>query len=292
MAYVNSSHFNSLRLCYPRDKKRNETGNWPLLNESWSSFVDWMHDRCWWGSVSEEQIMSFLNRPEVTVGATVIAGYFGDMLGGVCSGMVKTNENTIITFDVYVERGYYKCTEFVQWEYVDPVSMIRDLIEGVPQGYLMARPRAIPDGPNGFSGTHVVEEMRAMIPLLKGAWWGLSTGSSPTSSQHIEVIQALQKKEDEHHTPAAAICHMNEDLRGYLFEIVTAKGKTYKVTFDKSGFTLGTGVHFSTIRALLRHMSTVEHVTFVHKRKDIQSNVRSARIGDCESVSQFMHSVS
>lgn len=92
---------------------------------------------------------------------------------------------------------------------------------------------------------------------------GLSTGSSPRSSKHIEVIQDLIKMEDEHPKPAATICYMDEEECGYLFEIVTAKGQPYKVKFDNSGFVLDTDIHFNSMTSLLDHMTTVVKVSFV-----------------------------
>jgi hypothetical protein len=257
MAYMGRRQFDSLRVA-----KQRKYGNWPLLNRSWLPLVEWLGER-WWGSVSKEQLVSSLNRPEVTVGAIAITAYFGDMQGGVCSCMVKSTDNTLIPFDIHVTQGYYKCTEFLDWDRGDPVQLITDVLKAVPSGYLMARPRDIPDEQNNWSGKCVVEGMREMIQLLEGAWWGHSTGSSPMSSNHIEVIQDLKKMEDEYPKPAAAICYMDEEEYGYLFEIVTAKGQPYKVTFDKSGFVLDTDIHFNSMTSLLDHMTTVVKVSFV-----------------------------
>ena len=267
MAYVNGRQFDSIRVSY-----RNEYGNWPLLNRSWLPLLESLGEK-WWGSVSEEQLISYLNRPDVTVGAIAIAAYVGDMPGGVCSGMVKSPDNSLIPFAIYITRGYYKCTDFVDWDSGDPAAMIEDVIKAVPEGYLMARPGDIPDGPNNSAGTLAVEGMRYMKQQLKHAWWGLLTGSSPGSYKHIEVIQDLQKMEEEHPNPAAAICHMDDNDIGYLFELVTANGNSYKVTFDKYGFVLvkdvvvnnviDTALHFDTMARLLDYMSKVEKVTFV-----------------------------
>lgn len=263
---MNSSHFNSL--CGPKANKQKMHSNWTLLNRTWSSFIDWMRDQCWWGSVSQEQIVSSLNRPEVAVGAIAIAGYFGDMVRGVCSGMVKYNKDTIIPFGVFVRHGYYRCTDFVQWPYENPVTMIRELIEEVPHGYLMAKPKDVPnDNPNDFSGTHVVEEMCEMIRSLGNAWWGLLPGSSPMLRDYTEVEKdLLRQKTSELDNPSAAICYMsNDDPEGYLFEIVTSEGNVYKVTFDKSGFFLGEEGHFSTMKALVSYMS--RKVNFVSQTR-------------------------
>lgn len=60
---------------------QNKYGNWPLLNGSWLPLLDWLGER-WWGSVSKEQLISSLNRPEVTVEAIAITAYSGEMQGG------------------------------------------------------------------------------------------------------------------------------------------------------------------------------------------------------------------
>lgn len=39
--------------------------------------------------------------------------------------------------------------------------------------------------------------------------------------------------------PVAAIHYMDEDSLGYLFDIVTAKGKRFKEAFDNLGLRLG-----------------------------------------------------
>lgn len=62
-------------------------GNWPLLDRSWLSFVESLGDN-WWGSVSEQQMTSFLNRPDVNAGAFAISENCGAVPGGVCSRMM------------------------------------------------------------------------------------------------------------------------------------------------------------------------------------------------------------
>lgn len=115
---------------------------------------------------------------------------------------------------------------------------------------------------------------------------GLSTGSSPRSSKHIEVIQDLIKMEDEYPKPAAAICYMDEEECGYLFEIVTAKGQPYKVTFDNSGFVLDTDIHFNSMTSLLDHMTTVVKVSLsystgpVHEHDGCNKREKEETSGD------------
>ncbi|XP_045073157.1 uncharacterized protein LOC123486044 [Coregonus clupeaformis] len=57
---------------------------WSILNRTWHSFLEWLGER-WWGSVSADQISSFMGGPKIRFGDIVIAAHFGDMPGGVCS---------------------------------------------------------------------------------------------------------------------------------------------------------------------------------------------------------------
>jgi hypothetical protein len=242
-------------------------GNWPLLDRSWLSFVESLGDH-WWGSVSEEQMISFLNRPEVKVGAFAIADYRGAEPGGVCSCMMKTGDCDIISFAIYVTGGRYKCTDFLEWEYSQPAKIIEEMIANYPGGYLMARPRAIPGGQSKGTCIRVVEEMHTMIQLLKSAWWGLSLGQSPNgrspgSSEHTALLNSLKSMQSENFNPAAAVCYMDEHRSGYLFDIVTGKGKVYKIMFHGSGFRCGTNLHFYTIGELIDYMRGARNVTFV-----------------------------
>ena len=268
MASVDTVHFDLFRFS---ESTIDKDGNWSKLNRTWSSFVQYMGD-CWWGSVSEERIESFLIRPEVANGAIVIAETFHDTaLPRVCSGMVKT-DNTIITFNIILHQGSYSSTKFEHWRTGNLVERIQRLMKEVPGGYLLVRPGDIPDGPKRFSGARVVDEMRDMIQLLKGAWWGLTHGwyRYYKSFEHREQIQDLQRmKEGYHCISAAAICYMYQDSCGHLFEIIASDYGIYYVTFCDGGFKLeldhGKTKHFSTLRRLLDHMTTVEKVTFVRR---------------------------
>ncbi|TNN37703.1 hypothetical protein EYF80_052135 [Liparis tanakae] len=73
---------------------------------------------------------SFLNKPEVNAGATVIADYFGPMDGGVCSGMVKTGFGNM-SFAVVVQRGRYRCTSFLPWDCADPIQLMQIIMEDI-----------------------------------------------------------------------------------------------------------------------------------------------------------------
>lgn len=132
----------------------------------------------------------------------------------------------------------------------------------------MARPRAIPDGESKGTCIRVMEEMHSMIQSLKSAWWGLSVGQSPSarspgSCEHTALLNSLKSMQSENSNPAAAICFMDERRSGYLFDIVTGKGKGYKLMFDRSGFQCGTNLHFSTIGELMDYMTRARNVPFV-----------------------------
>lgn len=57
---------------------------------------------------------------------------------------------------------------------------------------------------------------------------------------------------------------MDEHCSGYLFDIVTGKGKGYKVMFDRSGFRCGANLHFSNIRELMDYMTRAKNVLLCH----------------------------
>lgn len=142
---------------------------WSLLNRPWLSFLEWLGEH-WWGSVSGEQISSFMDTPKICAGDIVIAAHFGDMPGVVCSVTVKTN-NAVMTFGVFIRHDS------------NPIDII-DLVCKLGEGHLLPRQRKIPHNPDYFSVTHIVEEMCYMIKVLKGAWWGASYGSSERLPEH------------------------------------------------------------------------------------------------------------
>lgn len=212
--------------------------NWSLLNRSWHSFLERLGE-CWWDSVSEEQISSFMNTTKIRAGAIVIAAYFGDMPGGVCSVMVKT-ENAILTFAVFVRRGRYICNDLIQGEFENPIDIINELARKLGTVYLLPRPREMLHNPKYISVTYIVEEMRDMLEELKGPWWGAP------SVKHLE-LKAV-------------------DYLGYLLEIVSAKGLRFMLGFDKFGFTLGTSARHTNIKSVLTYIYTAENVIFVEPK--------------------------
>ena len=127
---------------------------------------------------------------------------------------------------------------------------------------MLPRWRKIPHNPDYFTVTNIVEEVCYMIKVLRGAWWVASYGSYKRPPEHREVIQHLRMKGKLYADPGAAMHYMDNESLGYLFKIVTAMGKRFKVTFDTLGFTFGTSAHFSEITSVLSYISMVEKVTF------------------------------
>ena len=253
-------HFDALR--GPDGMRRR--GNWPLLNRSWDSLLTWL-DRRWWGSVSRAQIVSFLNRCEIGAGAIVVADCFYSTVGGLCSVTVKTRDG-IVECAVVLQRGAYRCPRFTQLEFSDPVELMRELIVEVKDEFGEARVSAKPPDvrhdrdPALVSVTDVAEDMRDLIVSLKGGWWGYLNGSSPMSPDHLELIADLGRVRHSR-IPAVAVCHVDAPELGYLFEVATAQGQTYKITFGTSGYRVNVGgtlegVH-SSMTDLLHHMSTL-----------------------------------
>ena len=235
---------------------------WSVLHRSWHSFLDWLGER-WWGSVAEEEIASFMTRPESRAGEIVIAAYSGHIPGGVCSVTVKTG-TALRRFSVLIRRGHYTCNRMVQGAYSNPIDVIQALTRDMGYVHVLPRPKCIHHNLNYFSVTHVMEEMCFMIQLLKRAWWGASCGNCEGSPQHSELIEHLRMRGESIFNPAAVLHYMDEDCSGYLFEIVTAKGNRYKVTFDTLGFTLGTSKRFSEITSVLAYVTKIENVVFVY----------------------------
>ena len=164
-----------------------------------------------------------------------------------------------------VERGRYRCTNFVQCDFSNPAALIQELIEEVEdecsEARLVSKPQEVPEDPSRFSATRLVQDMRGMITSIGGSWWGVSN-SRTGYSEHLEMVNELEKMAISHRNPAAVVCFTDEYEPGYLFDILTAD-TTYMITFDASGYNLAytSGVHFATLTELLNYMST--KVTFV-----------------------------
>ncbi|CAJ1064643.1 hypothetical protein D5F01_LYC24051 [Xyrichtys novacula] len=229
------------------------TCRWTELEESWKSFVGWLGER-WWGSVSEESVRTFMDSSERRrVRDIVVSACFGDTPGGVCSFTVKT-ESGLLSLPLLIRRRRYVCTDLAEGDFSCPINMLRKLARET-YTHLLPRPTTIPSDPQSFSLTRVVDDMWSVLELVKSGW-------SDVSRPH-RIIQYLQNKEGPSVTPAALICCVDDDSLGYLFEIIDAKGKSLKVTFDKWGFTFGSGLHFSGLTSLLSHICEVDGVHFV-----------------------------
>ena len=256
VASMDTTHFDSCRFA---ESAISKSGNWYVLNQQWFWFMQMLNKR-WWGSVSEEHIESFLSRPEVDDWAIVLAeNFYGAAPGIVCSGMLKFN-NIIFRLDFDLDRVYHRENRHLHLDTL--------VIVNTPVACLMPRPQDIPDGPKRFFGACVVEQMRDMIQLLKGAWWGLTHGLNTLKCKgQIEDLQRM--KEGYYCNPAAAICYMDDESCGHLFKILTSDLQIYHVTFCGTGFKLetdnGESKQFSTLRSLLDHMTTVKRVTFVSR---------------------------
>ncbi|CAJ1064646.1 uncharacterized protein LOC121561831 [Xyrichtys novacula] len=220
------------------------TCRWTELEESWKSFVGWLGER-WWGSVSEESVRTFMDSSERRrVGDIVVSACFGDTPGGVCSFTVKT-ESGLLPLPLLIRRRRYVCADLAEGDFSCPIDILRKLSRET-YTHLLPRPTTIPSDPQSFSLTRVVDDMWSVLELVKSGW-------SDVSRPH-RIIQYLQNKEGPSVTPAALICCVDDDSLGYLFEIIDAKGKSLKVTFDKWGFTFGSGLHFSGLTSLLSHI--------------------------------------
>lgn len=240
--------------------------NWSILNKSWHSFLEWLGEH-WWGSVSKEQIITFMDKANIRKGDIVVAAHFGGMQGGVCSIMVKT-QDSVMTFTVAISRGRYICTDMVQGLFSTPIDIMKVLVRKLGEGHLLRRPGYMTHNPKCFAMAHIVDEMCYMVKVLNTSWWGATFLSLKMSPLHGEVIELLRMRTNKHTNPAAAIHYIDEDSLGYLFDIVTANGKRFKVAFDNSGFTIGTGERFSEITSVLSRICCLENVTFVARPRN------------------------
>ncbi|XP_045072036.1 uncharacterized protein LOC123485190 [Coregonus clupeaformis] len=234
---------------------------WSILNRTWHSFLEWLGAR-WWGSVSADQISSFMGGRKIRFGDIVIAAHFGDMPGGVCSVTAKT-QNEVLTFHVAICGGSYICKDLVEGDFSTPIDIIRHLVDKLGEGRILRQHWTIPHNPDYFSVTHIAGQMCYMMKVLKDSWWGASYGNEVWSPHYREVIEHLRKKGPMYENPAAAIHYMDDVSLGYLFDIVTAFGNRFKVTFDTFGFTVGTRARFSDIAGVLSYISRIDRVTFV-----------------------------
>ncbi|CAJ1062606.1 Hypothetical predicted protein [Xyrichtys novacula] len=153
-----------------------------------------------------------------------------------------------------IRRRRYVCADLAEGDFSCPIDMLRKLARET-YTHLLPRPTTIPSDPQSFSLTRVVDDMWSVLELVKSGWCDVS--------RPHRVIEYLQNKEGPSVTPAALICCVDDDSPGYLFEIIDAKGKRLKVTFNKWGFTFGSGLHFSGLTSLLSHICEVDGVHFV-----------------------------
>ncbi|CAJ1061430.1 hypothetical protein D5F01_LYC24051 [Xyrichtys novacula] len=229
------------------------TCRWTELQESWKSFVSWLGER-WWGSVSEESVRTFMDTSERRrIRDIVVSACLGDTPGGVCSFTAKT-ESGLLSFPLLIRQRCYVCADLAEGDFSCPIDMLRKLARET-YTHLLPRPTTIPSNPQYFSLTRVVDDMCSVLDLLKSGWCDVS--------QPHRIIEYLQNKEGPSVNPAALICCVDDDSPGYLFEIIDAKGKRLKVTFNKLGFTFGSGLHFSGLISLLSHICEVDGVNFV-----------------------------
>ncbi|KAJ8009765.1 hypothetical protein DPEC_G00067620 [Dallia pectoralis] len=237
--------------------KRDETWilaklGWSLLHTSWPAFLEWLGDR-WWGSVSYEKIMSFMARPNIHAGDVVVAAHFGDTRGGVCSITVKT-EDAVQTFTVAISGGRYVCTDLVDRDVLDPIDIVREMQSATRRVHLLPRPRGMPEIPNCLSVTEVMKQMRFLMSMMDTVWWGASRSNS-SSHQHREMMRQLKDETAPGDRNVYGVLghNLDEQSLGYLFEVVTLKGR-FKVSFDKSSFLVdGTAI----IREKERHLHFV-----------------------------------
>lgn len=263
--------------------------DWLPLNGSWLSFLEWLGSR-WWGSVSETQIVSHMNRPRGRTGDIIISAHYGDIVhrGATCSITVKT-EQAVLTYPVVIRGGCYVCTDLVQGGFPTPIEMLQKLAGDMEYIHLLPRPKMVACTPETFPATNIVDEMCHMLNVLKGAWWGSIDNLSEGSSQYLLVTQSLTRIQlGNNKIPGAVIHSRAEDSAGYLFEVVLSSGKRLKVTFDRLGFTLGTrkqfegtsdrlggelgteSRHFREITSLLSHLGKDENVSYAYNRLSLQ----------------------
>ena len=166
-----------------------ENLSWSELNTSWGPFVEWLSER-WWGQVSEDKIISFMNTNERRPGDVVVAAPFGDTPGAVCSISVKT-ENSVLTTDVVICGRFYRCVHLLQGKFSDPLKVIRHLVRDMKCVQLQPRPKTIPSNTKYFSATHVAEELCFMVKMLPRIFWG-TYKRAESSSRYQQMIQHLQ----------------------------------------------------------------------------------------------------
>lgn len=216
-------------------------------------------------------------------GDIVVAAHFGGMQGGVCSITVKT-QDSVMTFTVVISRGRYICTDMVQGLFSTPIDIMKVLVRKLGEGHLLRRPTGMAHNPIYFAITHIVDEMCYMVKVMKGSWWGAAFLSLEMSPPHGEVIELLRMRTNMYTNPVAAIHYMDEDSLGYLFDIVTAKGKRFKVTFDNLGFTIGTGARFPDITSVLSRICRLEDATFVGRPKNDEDLERHPGVTDARNT--------
>lgn len=241
--------------------------DWELLNNTWFDFIQKLGDR-WWGDVSLEAITTYMNRPDIEIGAVIVSGYEhrdGDVIPGIlCCITVKTPNNTVARSLVYIHNGVFVST-FSRRSYTKLWSVICNALNKpyVGKGHLVRRPPTLPYVEQLYYVTSVIYQMRDFIRSMQELWWG--------SSRHRDrALSDIKRCQDQH--SAGLVCITQQSEIGYLFDVVTQQARCYIVTFNKPGFILKTLDHngsvcatscFRSITGVLAHMKTSMHLTFV-----------------------------
>ncbi|TKS65984.1 hypothetical protein D9C73_000040 [Collichthys lucidus] len=244
--------------------------SWSELNISWGIFMEWLSEH-WWGPVSEDEVISFMNLDKRRPGDVVVAAPFGGSPGAVCSISIKT-KNSVLSTDVVICGRFYRCVQLLPGKFSDPCKVIRHLVRGMKHVQLQPRSKTIPSNAMYFSATHVAEQLRSMMGMSPRIFWG-TYERAESSSRYQEMMLRLRMKSRKFTNPEmrkgeflhpAAIMHCTGDVgSGYLFEVITDQGRKIVVTFDRLGFTVGNGSHFYEITSVLSYISSVERVVFV-----------------------------
>lgn len=243
--------------------------SWSVLNTSWGYDLEWLNTR-WWGQVSKEDVINFMDMKKRRSGDIVVTAPFDDTPGAVCSITIKTEDSVLMT-DVVICRGFYRCTSLLQDEFPDFVKLIRGLVADMKYVHIQPMSKKIRSNPMHFSAAHVARELHDLMTTMPHVFWG-TYKRAKSSVRYRIMMEQLQISKRRSVNPTGrpklvntgAVIHCTkDDSYGYLFEVITDKGRKVRVTFDRRGYTVGNGCHFDKIINVLSYISTVEQVTFL-----------------------------
>lgn len=249
--------------------------NWLSVMRSWKGFLNWLDDR-WWGSVSRDDIATFL-RSEKGRCAVVVSEPLEPKIGALCSVTKQGSSDAVLTTEIAMERGLYVCKELKGY-YDDPRDIV--LLLGCERTVARKPSNVTSSQRSFFADARIPERLHRLIrgPMGK-VWWGTYTNLAqvPKLTYPLTALQRQRR-------PSAmiALTDVKEERGpGYLFEIMYLSKRNggygllinkCKVVFGIRGFTVVCGprdkkclAYHMDMEALVYGLSRLKRLIFLSK---------------------------